>query len=687
MKRSFKSVMALLTAVTMTMGALSVTAYADEAEAAITETAPRTETGSFKDGASYTYVFSSGALVVGGEGSFSTKEFDTLVEKYSPVIIYFDNKVKFPEDKKAANEWLCSLLKFSNDYSVLTVKGSDLIEKRSDMLNALAAEAIKQGKKVERRSFSELFSAQDVIGYINTYEDACEQFDFSDALVEKGEKVVTTLVERGIRENIAKKFTAAYLYNLMRRIENFYAYPDGREMSEKSEKYRIDSIERGAKCEQDIIDSNGEEDITFNNVVSQFLSDNGIVGKENVSITRAYARGERSFTGAVGTQDERPQDLIDAERADYEAHYISPDLTNIDMVLEYRGKWMRDYLISPFSQNFDSETVEEVIEAYLTGLKLRMEKGLAKPNGEELDDETSYYYMGLCNSACNFKTSIINDDPDVNINATKRDYEKNLNILRSDYTRGTDDSKEKYLNTKGEYVEFAKLTGNDGILPSGLEYHHCPETKTIFIDGDGKFTHDDFCNIEHYFDAKSFIMGKNVGYTDDGRAYMGTVADYNELPFNNWIFIRCWESTHDNTKFYTVEGSITQKEYETNFDYMIANPDDFDLDEFYTDGKIDREKLKASAPLYVIGEDEDPYDILSGGKKNVPKDAKQTLRGDADVNGEVSLSDVIAVAKYNVSSASYPLENDTAYANADMNDDRIIDARDTSALIEVNLGR
>ena len=117
------------------------------------------------------------------------------------------------------------------------------------------------------------------------------------------------------------------------------------------------------------------------------------------------------------------------------------------------------------------------------------------------------------------------------------------------------------------------------------------------------------------------------------------------------------------------------------------------------DNCTDRAKLEEYFPIHIIGEDEDPYELLKNlegidkennnisTKNAVPETAKQTLRGDADVNGEVSLSDVIAVAKYNVSSASYPLENDTAYANADMNDDRIIDARDTSALIEVNLGR
>ena len=63
-----------------------------------------------------------------------------------------------------------------------------------------------------------------------------------------------------------------------------------------------------------------------------------------------------------------------------------------------------------------------------------------------------------------------------------------------------------------------------------------------------------------------------------------------------------------------------------------------------------------------------------------------TLRGDADLNNEVSLSDVIAVSKYTINSKTYPLANNTAIANADMNGDDVVDSLDTSALIEYNLG-
>ena len=64
-----------------------------------------------------------------------------------------------------------------------------------------------------------------------------------------------------------------------------------------------------------------------------------------------------------------------------------------------------------------------------------------------------------------------------------------------------------------------------------------------------------------------------------------------------------------------------------------------------------------------------------------------TLKGDADVNGEVGLSDVVAVSKHNINSTAYPLANETAEANADMNNDNVVDGLDTSALVEYNLGK
>ena len=684
MKRSFKSVMALLTAMTMTMGALSVTAYADETETAIAETAPRTETGTFKDGACYTYVLSSGALVINGEGSFTVDEYNALVERVSPTVVIFGKDVIIPQNKKAANEWICSILKMSSDYTVLTFKGSDLDKRRAEMLNALAAEAVKAGKKADAATFSDAFYLYKVDGEINSCEQAIEYFDFPDAVVEKGEKYVNELVEKGIRETIAKKIVAFYCYGLCERIDHFWSYPDGREKDEDCEKYFSKKVYDTAKSEQDVIDSTDEENLTFDNAISDFLSDNGFAQNDVYSLTRLYAIGSKlamAFDLLTGGGI-RPDDLAEAYNKDYEEKYvkpyISPDLTDIDMVLEYRGKWLRFKLGS--SDSYDEESIDEVVKDYLTGLKLRIEEGLAKETGQEINDETEAAFLEICRQNARTKRSIEFSSDEQRIENLKKTHNKNKKLLLSDYTVNTEDSKTKYINSEGDYVKCEVYTENDGVLPSGVEYHYNPNTKAIFLDGDGTFTMDENSNLSKNFPTNIYIMGKNVKFSEE---FNWIITEDGGLNF--WIDERCLKD--GIYKLYTYADSYTKKAYDADIDWRIEHADGCSYGGDIEDGCTDRAILEDYFHINIIGEDEDPYDILSGGKKNVPKDAKQTLRGDADVNGEVSLSDVIAVTKYTVSNASYPLENDTAYANADMNDDRIIDSRDTSALIEVNLGK
>ena len=90
--------------------------------------------------------------------------------------------------------------------------------------------------------------------------------------------------------------------------------------------------------------------------------------------------------------------------------------------------------------------------------------------------------------------------------------------------------------------------------------------------------------------------------------------------------------------------------------------------------------------MYLDGSAGDEMEDTDFGEFEVPIETTATFRGDADLNGEVSLSDVIVVAKYNLSNEAYPLKNETAEANADMNSDGKVDGLDTSALIEINLG-
>lgn len=74
-------------------------------------------------------------------------------------------------------------------------------------------------------------------------------------------------------------------------------------------------------------------------------------------------------------------------------------------------------------------------------------------------------------------------------------------------------------------------------------------------------------------------------------------------------------------------------------------------------------------------------------KAESPNTTSIKLQGDANLDGRVDLADLTVVAKYNLSNEAYPLANEIAYANADMNDDGKVDGLDTSALIENQLGK
>ena len=74
-------------------------------------------------------------------------------------------------------------------------------------------------------------------------------------------------------------------------------------------------------------------------------------------------------------------------------------------------------------------------------------------------------------------------------------------------------------------------------------------------------------------------------------------------------------------------------------------------------------------------------------------DLSGIIYGDVDLDGNVDLADVTTLAKHLLSGVSYPLGNrsegskERAEISADVNGDRIIDARDLSKLIEYNLGQ
>jgi hypothetical protein len=67
-------------------------------------------------------------------------------------------------------------------------------------------------------------------------------------------------------------------------------------------------------------------------------------------------------------------------------------------------------------------------------------------------------------------------------------------------------------------------------------------------------------------------------------------------------------------------------------------------------------------------------------------DWSRVLYGDVNLDGGVSISDIVVLSKHNVSNAIYPLANETAEENADCLWDGVLDSGDVSVLIEYNIG-
>lgn len=64
---------------------------------------------------------------------------------------------------------------------------------------------------------------------------------------------------------------------------------------------------------------------------------------------------------------------------------------------------------------------------------------------------------------------------------------------------------------------------------------------------------------------------------------------------------------------------------------------------------------------------------------------KQMMFGDADLSGNVDLADLTAISKYNLNSKAFPLLNELAFVNADVNYDDKVDSLDMTAMINMQL--
>ena len=271
---------------------------------------------------------------------------------------------------------------------------------------------------------------------------------------------------------------------------------------------------------------------------------------------------------------------------------------------------------------------------------------------------------------------------------------------RNDSSYGKSTDTKKTIDSKDVPLE--------GQLCESVTYKFNPKLGILLIDGDGSVTWKD--NREIVNKCSSYIedTGVMVNYVIFGKnikhdsKYDYEYAD-NYPGCNRWLF----EYTDDRMPFRVCgyKGSDTDKAFNAIVDYFtqLGKPEaisnfhllliDDDTDAYdLVDGKEDIFKFDtvSKKPPYVVKPTEpaepatEPVAVKIGAAADP---SKATLRGDADVSGDVGISDVVAVAKFLLSSSSYPLKNDTAKANADMNRDSVINGLDTSALIENQLGK
>ena len=113
MSKTTRKVMAFLTAMTMTIGAVGVSAaYAKEADTEVTAAASTQIDGVFSKGAAYHFITGSDALVIDGSGSFTPEEYQAAVDKYSPRAVAFGMDVVPPESAENDYKWICSIFLF-----------------------------------------------------------------------------------------------------------------------------------------------------------------------------------------------------------------------------------------------------------------------------------------------------------------------------------------------------------------------------------------------------------------------------------------------------------------------------------------------------------------------------------------------------------------------------------------------
>ena len=281
------------------------------------------------------------------------------------------------------------------------------------------------------------------------------------------------------------------------------------------------------------------------------------------------------------------------------------------------------------------------------------------------------------------------------------------------------DTSQKYYNDYANIAVFKRdhpLLKDKGTFASGVKYEYNTETKVAVVTGKGIITYEEgqmlWETFAVYRPADVIVIGKDVTFETNIEHFTRINDEYAQTSNDGVSAVWHLSRAYHNEFLYVYRDSDADKADKRNTKNNTDDPlhcinyigDDIDPYDVLSGKvtltpendksafkehvrKIEEQVEKEMADIWGEEEDTSEPAAVPEASKTSKADDKTALKGDADVNGVVDLADLTAVAKYSLSSSSYPLKNETAYANADMNGDGKVDGLDISALIENQLGK
>lgn len=383
----------------------------------------------------------------------------------------------------------------------------------------------------------------------------------------------------------------------------------------------------------------------------------------------------------------------------YQYNYSEADKIEVtpemEPVIELKCNEMKQYLLE---NAVPENIVDEIVSNYAKEIPIRIYFGNIGYDGNEASIDAN----GMRNFCLNLALLMMQREQFGVDSKTEADIEHKLWQLAVSAVPAEDS---RWDPPVSGYVG-EKIAENESILKGGVKYHHNPETNVTLLDGDGTLTHEDVFDIIVSLEPHDniIVIGKDVQFEilsnideDGNEVYDEFSASLRGITcisaFNTYIY----ENSAAETEYHTMKAVVEKALIEsgasnTNDEYHSANFLDNSVDPYdILNGKVDVTKNEQPVTEATTAPETDTVSEATVKEetevKVLAEKPASTMKGDADLNGEVSLTDVVVVSKNNLSDEAYPLANDTAYENADMNNDSKVNGLDASALIENQLGK